>query len=895
MYRQFRLPLVAFLFSMSHFASAQQPSIESSTDLVGRTREDAIVTPVNQLLTPYGKQVELAGMRPQVLALSPNGKILLTAGKTNKLVVLDPDSGAILQQVDLPSDEQKEPLPEVASANILKPDTKGLVSFTGLLFSPEGDRVYMSNVQGSIKVFTVDAANQVQPSFTIALPPANAPRRAPEIPSGLAISRDGKRLYVCGNLSNRLLEIDTQTHEVRRTFDVGAAPYEVVLVGERAVVSNWAGRRPGPNDLTGPAGRGTTVRVDPIRHIANEGSVSVIDLGTGETTEIMVGLHASALAVSPDQKYVVCANAASDYLSIISMANMRVEENVWVKSKPSDLFGASPNALTFDDEGERLYVCNGSQNAVSVLEWEPEEKGETKLLGMIPVGWFPGAVHFDRGRKQLSVANIKGLPMQPKKTGGVDGYNSHHYHGSVSLLPLPNATELAQLSERVAKNLRAGSIAATALPPRPEAMPRAIPERIGEPSRIKHVVYIIKENRTYDQVFGKLKEGRGKAELCIFGEDITPNQHKMVREFVLLDNTYCSGILSADGHQWSTTAMSTDYMEKSFAGFPRSYPDGMGPDESDAIAYSPAGFLWDNAVLHQKTIRNYGEFMAPKVRYRDPAKKGTPNYLSAYRTWKKESDEVIFECEPSIESIRAFSPKDYVGWEMSVPDQYRADIVLKELAEYEAKGEYPNLVLICLPNDHTSGTSRGCPTPASCMADNDLAFGRIVEGLSHSRFWKEMAIFAIEDDPQAGWDHVSGYRTTAYCLSPYAKRHEVVSTQYNTTSVLRTMEQILGMPPMNQFDASATPMFDCFTKQPDLTPFDAVPNLVPLDQMNPEPNAINDPLLRENALVSESLNFREIDRAPEDVLNRILWYAMKGSDVPYPEWAVQADADEDDE
>lgn len=878
------------------FAVAQDDEIASTDDLVGRSRDDYISTPVNQILTPYGRQVELAGMRPQALALSPNGKRLLVSGKTSELVVIDVDTAEIVQRVALPGEEQKEP-PNVASPNILNPDRKGQVSFTGLIYSHAGKRVYLSNVNGSIKVFAAGDDGAIQPSHTIALPDANAPRRKPEIPSGLALSTDDARLYVCGNLSNRLFEIDTTTGAVLRSWDVGMAPYDVVLVGEKAFVSNWAGRRPGPGDLTGPAGRGTEVRVDPVRHIASEGSVSVIHLDEGSvSTELLTGLHASALAVSPDGKFVVCANAGSDHLSIIDVEQETVIETAWAKHKPSELFGASPNALAFDESGETLYVANGTQNAVAVFHFDPEDKGDTKLQGLIPAGWFPGAVVFDRHRKALCVANIKGLPLAPKQQAdGSKGFNSHHYHGSVSLMPIPNELDLAKLSERAAKNVRRGAIAQAALPARKNQPPRAVPERIGEPSLIKHVVYVIKENRTYDQIFGALPRGRGHADLCVFGEDVTPNQHKIVNEFVLLDNTYCAGILSADGHQWSTTAFSTDYMEKSFAGFPRSYPDGMGVDEADAIAYSPAGFLWDNAVAHKKSIRNYGEFMAPQVRWRDETKKGTPDFLACYRTWKGDSNEVIFQSEPSIESIRPYSPTDYVGWEMSVPDQYRADFILRELKEFEEKGEFPNLVIVCLPNDHTSGTKPGCPTPAACMADNDLAFGRIVEALSHSRFWKEMAIFAIEDDPQAGWDHVSGYRTTAFCISPYAKRKQVVSTQYNTTSMIRTMEQILGLPPMNQFDASATPMFDCFTDEPDFTPFDSVANRVPLDQMNPQPSSLRDEVLRQDALTSAELNFREVDKAPEDVLNRILWRARKGPNVPYPEWAVTVVEDEDDD
>lgn len=876
----------------------QEPSEqEPETELVGRTREDWIMTPVNQVLTPAGIQVELSGMRPQALSLSPDGKRLLVSGKTSQLVVVDPANGAILQRVELPPDDQNSVPPDVVSPNILNPDRKGQVSYTGLIHSPDGRTVYMSNVNGSIKVFRVLDSGELAPSHTIPLPAANAPRRKEEIPSGLAIHPDGTRLYVCGNLSNQLLELDTTSGAVLRTFPVGVAPYDVVLHGQTAMVSNWGGRRPAAGDLTGPAGRGTEVRVDPVRYIASEGSVSFVDLTSGAILgETLTGLHASALAVSPDGRHLVCANAGADHLSVIELANRQVVDTIWTRLQPADLLGAAPNALAFHPDGSRLYVANGSQNAVAVIRTDLEDRGESVLEGLIPVGWFPGALALDVARNRIHVANIKGLPIEPRKQGdGSEGFNSHHYHGTLCLVDLPDAAGLAAATTAAVRNMARPKIEAALLPPRPDQPPRPIPERIGEPSTIRHVVYIIKENRTYDQVFGALERGNGRADLCIFGREITPNSHRLVDEFVLLDNTYCCGILSADGHQWSTTAMSTDYLEKSFAGFPRSYPDGMGVDENDALAYSPAGFIWDNALRAGLSIRNYGEFMMPTVRWRDPARKGSPGFADCYRVWQGESDDVIFESEPSIESIRPFSPTAYVGWEMSVPDQYRADFILRELAEFQRRGEFPRLTIICLPNDHTSGTSRGCPTPAACMADNDLAFGRIVEGLSHSPFWKEMAIFAIEDDPQNGWDHVSGYRTTAWCISPWVRRGQTVSTLYNTTSLLRTIEQILGLPPMNQFDASATPMTDCFTETPDFRPFQALPNNVPLDEMNPAPASIADPELRRDAEVSATLNFREIDAAPEDTLNRILWRARKGTREPYPAWAITLVEDDDDD
>ena len=876
----------------------QDLPVRADEERVGHSSDGRVITPVNQALTPWGDQLDLPGMRPQAVALAPNGKLLITAGKTHELVAVDPATRQILQRVALPNEPPGTLAQEPVSDQILHPDEEGQISFTGLLFSPSGKTVFMSNVNGSIKVFDVSIEGVLTPRVAWRLPNADAPRRDEEIPSGLAVTPDGKRLLVCGNLSNQLLELDTETGKVVRSFPVGVAPYDVVLVGDKAYVSNWGGRRPGADDLTGPAGRGTVVRVDPVRHIANEGSVSVINLRDGKVEkELLTGMHASGLAVSPQGEYVVCCNASSDYLSVIETSTDEIVAKLWAKANPSELWGASPNAACFDAAGKRLYVANGSQNAVAIFAFDRNDPQETKLVGLIPVGWYPGAVLTNPEREELIVANIKGLPKQPQRDSenGAEGFNSHHYSGSLSFLPAVDEGQLPELSEQVARNLRAPQIAAAKLPPRPDQPARAIPERIGEPSLIKHVVYIIKENRTYDQVFGACGRGNGDPSLCIFGKEITPNHHRLAGEFVLLDNTYCCGICSADGHQWSTAAASTDYMEKSFAGFPRSYPDGMGTDEDDALSYAPSGFLWDNAVRHGKTIRNYGEFMGPSVTWADPTKPGEPDFLASYRAWKDGTGDVVFKCWPSVESLRAISPLDYPGWSMSVLDQFRADFVIRELAKFEKKGEYPQLVIICLLNDHTWGTSPNGPTPAACLADNDLALGRVVEALSHSRFWPEMAIFAIEDDPQSGWDHVSGYRTLAFSVSPYAKRGAVVSEQYNTTSILRTIEQILGMPPMNQFDASATPMTACFVDKPDLTPYTCEKALIALDEMNPPAQAITDPVLREDALVSATLNFREVDRAPEDVLNRILWRAVRGSQDPYPTWAVTSNLPEDDD
>ena len=897
----YRLCVIVLLLSVIRLPGQTAESFEATAAAVGRTTT-GLETPVNQIVTPAGTLVELPGMRPQALALSPDDQLLVTAGLTHELVVLDPVTAEVLQHVPFPAGKVREETP-VAQA-ILNPDLKAQLSYTGLKFSSDGSRIYLSNVNGDIKVFGVQENHKVVPMFSIPLPPANAPGRKEAIPAGLAVSPDGKRLYVTLNLANRLAEVDAATGRVLRLWDVGVAPFGVVLLGHKAYVSNWGGRRPDTNSVTGPAGRGTLVRVDPVRHIASEGSVSVIDLSQTEThrakSEILTGLHASALVASPDGKYVVVANAGSDTLSVIDTRTDQLVDTLCARQNPSDLFGAQPDALAFDKSGKRLFVCNGTQNAVAVFQFRARSRllglfpthrfkpGQARLLGLIPVGWFPGAIAYDRRRKTIYVANIKDLgPGRAGKKSGKSEFNTKQYYGSLSLVHVPSTKELTTFTRIALANLRYPLLAQAKLPARSGQPARPVPERVGEPSVFHHVIYIIKENRTYDQVLGDVEEGNGDPDLCVFGDRVTPNQHKLVRDFVLLDNTYCSGVLSADGHQWTDSALATEYVERSFAGWPRSYPSGgFGQGGKDALAYSPAGFIWDNARAHGKTVRDYGEFTTSHKQWRDPQRKGKPDFLDCYHDFMSGSNAIAYWAEPDIETLRSFMVTNMPTWDLNVPDIVRSAHFVKELKQFEQTGNYPDLTILWLPNDHTSGTKPGSPTPAAQVADNDLAVGQVVDAVSHSRFWKDTCIFAIEDDPQAGWDHVSGYRTTAYVVSPYTRRHQVVKTQYNQTSLLRTIELMLGLPPMNQLDATATPMFDCFTNTPDFTPFSAVTNNVALDDLNPKPKRISDPLLRKDAMVSASLPLDKEDQCPEDTFNRILWRAMKGSQAPYPSWAV---------
>ena len=859
---------------------------------VGKLPDQRWITPTHQILSPAGRQVDLPGVRPQALALSPNGRLLVVGGSANELLLIDPATGVLRQKVALPVDPKGTGSLGENNTN-LAANKWDKLSVTGLAFSPDGTRLYFSNANGSLKVFAVDGAGAVASLPPIKLPPANATGRAAEIPAGLVVSADGRRLYVVANLSNRLLELDVATGSVRRSWEVGIAPFDVVLAAGKAYVSNQGGRRPVAGGAVGPAGRGVEVRVD-ARSVASEGSVSVIDLAANMVkTERLTGLHASALAVSPNGRYVVVANAGSDTLSVIDTRTDAVVEKIWTRQTPADLLGAQPCALAFDRSGQRLYVCNGTQNAVAVVAFDPAGN-ESKLLGLVPVAWFPGGIAVDHERQQLCVANLKGIGTAKEfKADEPIKLRTRDFWGTVSLVPIPEAQALADTTRTALVNMSYPQLIASRQPARAGQPARPVPERAGEPSVFRHVVYIIKENRTYDQILGDMPEGNGDASLCIFGEKFTPNAHALARQFVLLDNTYCSGVQSSDGHQWTDAGFVNDYLERQLiSAYPRSYPAAKGEEGADALNYASSGFIWDHVLQHGKTFRNYGEWLVTQAGWAEPKRKDKPTWQDFWNDHRLGTKLTRLGCTPAIASLAPHSKLDGIGWDLNVPDVVRARLFIDELHGFEARGGFPDFTLIFLPNDHTGGTRGRGPTPGAQVADNDLALGQIVEALSKSKFWPETCVFAIEDDPQSGWDHVSGYRTTCYVASPYTKRGTRVSTQYNQLSVLRTMELMLGLPPMNQLDATATPMSDCFRVAPDLTPFVARPNQVPLDELNPKPAAITHPQRRAHALASERLPLDQPDQCEDGQLNEILWHTMKGYDAPFPRWAVKPGDDD---
>ena len=827
------------------------------------------LVPTNQVLSPVGQQISFAA-RPTAVALSPNGRWLGVLCH-DRVLVVDVDARRVAGQVRLFNG-----------------------SFTGIVFTRDGQTLLASSTKGFVREFAVSAGGELEPGRTISLPPLSEGRAKNDVPAGLALDPQGKTLWAALNISNTLAEIDLASGAVLRQIPVGNAPFDVVTAAGKLYVSNWAGRRPEPGDATGPSGVAALVRVDAKTNVADDGSVSVVDPGQGRSIkEIVVGSHSSGLAVSPDARFVAVANANADTVSIIDTGRDEVVETVSTRLAEGLLAGGAPNALAFAPDGRTLYVSNGANNAVALVAFDPPK---SRLLGCLPVGWYPAGLVFDGRRQAIYVANVKGSGPRNTEAKGrrkvkgnvVWGYNTRDPMGTLSLIPLPTSEELPRHTQTVLANNRLSAARRALLQPRQDRPPQPVPERCGEPSVFKHVLYIIKENRTYDQVFGDIARGEGDPRLCIFGQEVTPNQHKLADAFVLLDNFYCSGVLSADGHQWTDEAYVTDYIEKSFGGFPRSYPH----DGNDAMAYARSGFIWDNALAHGQTLRVYGEFVQATVRWKDPDRANTPSFLECYRDFLDGTDKIETRAKATIKTLEPYQCPAAIGFPLIVPDVWRARQFTQELAEFERRGEMPNLMIMALPADHTSATRPGFPTPEASVADNDLALGQIVEAVSHSRFWPETCIFVVEDDPQDGFDHIDGHRTVALVLSPYTGRHVVDSTNYNQTSMVRTIELILGLPPMNQFDASATPMASCFVDRPDLRPYQAVKNNIPLDRLNRTLPAITDSRQRHWAEVSLKLPLDEVDEADEDTLNRILWHSQRGRDDTYPSWAV-SDGDDD--
>ena len=687
--------------------------------------------------------------------------------------------------------------------------------------------------------------------------------------------------------NDSLAIIDLNSGTLLHKAPTGIAPFAAAIdsIGSIAYVTNWGGRRAKPGERTAPTGiakDADQVVVD-SRGIASTGTVTRIDLTAGRATNtIAVGLHPTAILWDEPRHRVYVADGNSDAVSVIDAEKNVVAQTIAISPFRDRTPGLAPTALALSADGTTLYVALGGANAVAVVN---ATSGVVK--GLIPTGWYPSSLSLSADGKYLAIGALLGVgsgtasadlaKRYPQEFVEGMGY-VHANRGSVNVVALPTEAELAALTAAVATNNRLSLASATVSPvllaARPGVAPRAVPERHGEPSRVDHVVYIIKENRTYDQLLGDMKKGNGDPNLTIYGDSITPNHHRLADQFVLLDNFYATGGNSGDGHQWVTQANETDYaMWPGYAG--RSYPF----DGADPIAPASGGFLWDAALAKGRTVAVFGEYAGTMP----PSEQG--KRLQNFSKFQSGFDfGKSFHIIAPNHKLNTILAHDYPSYGGTVPDVVRAQIFLKHVAEWERTGAMPNLVIVQLPSDHTGGTSPEYTTPAACVADNDLALGRIVEGLSKSQFWKSMAIFVVEDDAQGGVDHVDGHRTVALAVSPFTKRGSVDHTMYAQQSMVKTIELILGLRPMSVFDLVATDMRASFVpsgEAPNLASYTAVEPKLPLDERNVKASSLTGPA-RNAALASARMNFVQPDAAPSEQLNRILWHTAKGWSTPYP-------------
>ena len=764
-------------------------------------------------LSPAGREISLGGL-PLKIVIVPNTDYAVVAsdGYTEHFIAL----------IDLKTEK------------IIDRDTTRM-GWMGLAVSNDGKHIYASAGSRN-EIFVFDLENgQMTRSGEISFP-------AGTFPAGLYPGADDKYLYIAGNHNNQFIQVDLSTKQIVSTREVGITPYACILTPDSrtAYVSNWG-----------------------------ENSVSVIDLTSkDEAKKIIVKDNPNDLIINSKRNhlYVACGNR--NIVSVIDLTRNEVIEEIEVSLHPGAPAGSTPNALALSSDGNILYVANADNNCLAVIDVSSPDNN--RPLGFIPTGWYPAAIAIPQTGGKIIVANGKGSVTHPSgdKSRGLPGESIHRIlEGTLSFIDIPDKQQLDIYSDQVYEN--------TPYMNKSKVMPSP-PIELGDNCPIKYVFYIIKENRTYDQIFGDMEIGNGDTAYCYFPEEVTPNHHQLARTFTLFDNFYHNAEVSADGHFWSTAAYATDYVEKLW---PSSYSRQGNPRLSfheDSIAFPSSGFLWDLCAAKGITYRSYGEFARVWIPEGDEEYPSLELLQKPRLTWSPKDKEMGLQIRPATVSLIGHVNPEYAGSDYisAMSDSTRFEIWSKEFRQFIKEGNVPRFNVLSLPGDHLLGTRPGVQTPRAMMAENDYILGRIVEEISKSPRWKETAIFISEDDPQSGPDHVDCHRTVALVVSPYTKRDFVDNTMYSSASMLRTMEEILGLPPLTQYDASATPMWNAFKKKADLTPYTVLKNRVPL-------NEVNSPLAY-GSQESLKLTLNQADSSPDDEYNIILWKAIKGAGRPFP-------------
>ena len=591
----------------------------------------------------------------------------------------------------------------------------------------------------------------------------------------------------------------------------------------------------------------------------NQAGVAVVDLTSRKVTgTIATEKHPTEMVFGKDGKTLLVACSNSTRVSVIDLSTQRTVETINCALYPNAPSGNTPNSLSVTPDGQLLFVANADNNNVAVFN--VAEPGRSKPLGFIPVGMYPTSVRFNPKTKKLHVINGRGIipksnrqgpnPNVPKERT-IEEYIGRLYRGTLSTIDMPNEKDMVILTRRAYKCSPLKANQEVIVKP-PKGNP--VPAKVGGKSPIKYCIYVIRENRTYDQVMGDVPEGNGDPSLCIFPEKITPNAHRLAKQFVLLDNFYVEGEVSADGHEWTMGAYATDFVRRvwplSYRGSPTNRLS-IYPSEGafDSIARPAGGYLWDRCAEAKVTYRSYGEWVANGKTPKDPGR-------------------------AKVKALEGHIDSGFRSYDLDYPDVKRAERFISEMKRFEKEGGMPQLSIVRLPNDHTYGTRVGKPTPTAMVAENDLALGMLVEAVTKSKFWKETAIFVVEDDAQNGSDHVDAHRTVAFVISPYTQSGKVDSTMYSTAGMLRTMELILGLKPMSQFDAAARPMYNAFVSKPS---FEGYQHVVPKTDMK----AINKKTAW-GAKLSEKFNLATEDAADDLLFNEVIWRSVRGPNSPMP-------------
>jgi YVTN family beta-propeller protein len=868
--------VAALTTSTAAFATSGGQNKSLSDHLVGRQSDGSALNPDNQYVTPAGVSIEQTG-RPMDLAVRPDGHtaVDLTKSGNGLFTVVDLVAHKVLQQYTPP-----------------KGTGSGNVGVTGLLYSPDGNTLYGTQTTDILK-FAVAADGTLSSPSVIKLPAdATVPKSptgsaAAPLPTGLAWAPDGTHILVVIDGWDRIGVLDPATGTLTAQTSVGVAPRDIVVIGNHAFVSNEGGRTPTSDDFTNLS-YDSPVVADKKDGGASTGTVSEIDLATNKVVHTYkVGLDPSSLLAHGTELLVT--NSSDDTVSVIDTAKQQVAQTFNVNPLPGQPFGSSPNALEFLDP-THLVVSLGRNNALAVYEYRGGRHAAA-FDGLIPTAWYPGTLHWDATLDRLIVANQAGVGSLGKDgtisegpgTTPATGRQVYADVGTVGIVATPTRQEIAKYTAQVFSNNQWNGLKDRNKKGSKHAAPVAVPLRTGDPSKIKHVFMIVKENRTYDQVLGDDPRGNGNPSYAQFGQNVTPNTHALAEQFPLIDNLYSDGTNSAVGHTWLDAGFVNDYLERSYANYIRDY------GQPDAMVYPKSGFLWDNAQAHGLSAHVWGEYAEF---WNGPNKTACPG---TWADWYKDSQILegkatgtphvpVGYCQTTadVPSLDKILSRDFPNFQTNITDQYRADLFQRDFKAYEKNGKLPALNMMWVMDDHTNGLNAGYPTPSAMVADNDLATGRIVDTISHSKYWKDSAVFVVEDDSQNGIDHVDGHRNVTMIASPYSRHGAVDHTYYSQTNVVRTIEQILGLPPMNQLDMAAEPMYDAFADQPNYQPYTTVPNNIPLDTMNGTAAQATNPMQKTWLTWSEKQNFRSEDQLAFAPFNRLTWYATTGWKRPYP-------------